>query len=66
MVTFEQVSLRYGRQVALRNVSFELRENTICGLLGRNGAGKTSLLSLLASYRRPTSGSVRLWGENPY
>jgi ABC-2 type transport system ATP-binding protein len=62
-ITFEQVNLRYGKQAALRDLSFTIAENTICGLLGRNGAGKTSLLSLLASYRPPSSGSILLDGE---
>lgn len=66
MIELQNVTLRFGRQEALRDLSFTLKENTICGVWGRNGAGKTSLLSLLASYRRPTSGNVRLWGENPY
>ncbi|GHT96549.1 ABC transporter [Spirochaetia bacterium] len=62
-ITFEQVNLRYGKQAALRDLSFTIAENTICGLLGRNGAGKTSLLSLLASYRAQSSGRVLLDGE---
>jgi ABC-2 type transport system ATP-binding protein len=47
-------------------VSFTLEDNTICGLLGRNGAGKTSLFALLAGYRRPIGGEVLINGENPY
>ncbi len=52
--------------VALNNVSLQLPDHAICGLLGRNGAGKTSLLSLLSAFRRPTSGTVTISGENPY
>jgi ABC-2 type transport system ATP-binding protein len=66
MITFENVSLRYRKQSALENVSFSVKENTICGLLGRNGAGKTSLLSLLAAYRRPSGGRVLVSGAEPY
>jgi ABC-2 type transport system ATP-binding protein len=62
-ITFEHVTLVYRSQEALGDISFTIRENTICGLLGRNGAGKTSLMSLIASYRRPTKGSVRIGGE---
>jgi ABC-2 type transport system ATP-binding protein len=66
MIQCENVTLRYRKQEALKNVSFTLRENAICGVLGRNGAGKTSLLALLAAYRRPTAGTVRVLGEDPY
>jgi ABC-2 type transport system ATP-binding protein len=59
-------ALRYKRGLALDDVSFTLKEPGICGVFGRNGAGKTSLFSLLAAYRRPTSGAVRVFGENPY
>ncbi|MDR1530740.1 MAG: ABC transporter ATP-binding protein [Clostridiales bacterium] len=66
MIECKNVTLRYKNQLALDGVSFTLKENTICGVLGRNGAGKTSLLALLAAYRRPTSGEVRVFGEDPY
>ena len=66
MINFENVSLRYGNALALNNVSLKLPEQAICGVLGRNGAGKTSLLSLLCAYRRPTSGTITVSGENPY
>jgi ABC-2 type transport system ATP-binding protein len=62
-ITFDRVSLCYGKHAALRDLSFTLKENTICGLLGRNGAGKTSLMALVASYRPPSAGAVLLDGE---
>lgn len=62
-IKFEQVSLSYGKQEALHNITFTLQENTICGLLGRNGAGKTSLMALLASYRPATTGSITVDGK---
>ena len=66
MIKFENVSLKYGKTLALDNISLELPEQAICGLLGRNGAGKTSLLSLISGYRKPTSGKVTVMGKNPY
>ncbi|TGB01088.1 ATP-binding cassette domain-containing protein [Halobacillus salinus] len=66
MINFENVSLQYGKNAALSNVSVQLPEEGICGVLGRNGAGKTSFLSLLCAYRRPTSGTVTISGEDPY
>ena len=66
MINLENVSLKYGNTVALNNISLKLPDQAICGLLGRNGAGKTSLLSLLCAYHRPTSGTITISGENPY
>lgn len=62
-LTLEAVELRYGNHSALRNISLSLKGNTICGLLGRNGSGKTSLMSLIASYRRATKGRILYNGE---
>jgi len=46
------------------DVTLDLAAGTIVGLLGRNGAGKSTLLSTLAAFRRPTSGQVRIDGED--
>lgn len=48
---------------ALKDVSFTLESGKIYGLIGRNGAGKTSLLSVLASFRKPTKGEVLINGQ---
>ncbi|AFG37075.1 ATP-binding cassette domain-containing protein [Spirochaeta africana] len=63
---FLDVTLRYGKTTALDAVSCCLQPGTTYGLIGRNGAGKTSMLSLLASCRRPSSGTVRIGGEEPF
>ncbi|MFE9102856.1 ABC transporter ATP-binding protein [Actinomadura geliboluensis] len=51
---------------AVRNVSFTVAEGEVYALLGRYGSGKTTLLEMLAGLRRPTSGTVRLYGADPY
>ncbi len=66
MINLENITLKYGNNLALNNISLNLPEQAICGLIGRNGAGKTSLLSLLSAYRRPSSGTVSIFGENSY
>lgn len=66
MIHLENVSLQYGNISAINNISLNLPEQAICGLIGRNGAGKTSLLSLLCAYRRPSSGTITVFGEDPY
>ena len=60
------VTKRYGSFTALDGVSLELRENTIHGLLGRNGAGKTTIMQILTGQGFETSGQVEIFGEHPY
>ena len=65
-VSVNNLSLTYGSYPALKDVSFILNEPKIYGLLGRNGAGKTSLLSILASFREQTGGTIAIGGEAPF
>lgn len=65
-LSIKDLSLSYGNHTALKNVSFELSSNKVYGLLGRNGAGKTSLLSIIASFREQTSGSITIDSEAPF
>ena len=60
------LSLNYKKFEALKDISFTLKEKKIYGLLGRNGAGKTSLLTLLSAFRRPTSGRLTIGGEDNF
>jgi len=57
---------KIGSITALENVSFSVPTGSICGLLGRNGAGKTTVMSIIAGQDRPTSGKVRVFGEQPF
>ncbi|GII90914.1 ATP-binding cassette domain-containing protein [Sinosporangium siamense] len=57
------LNVRYGRTPALDDVTVTLEHGKIYGLLGRNGAGKTSLLSSMAGFLRPSSGRVLVGGE---
>jgi len=49
---------------SLRNMSFEVRDGEILGLLGPNGSGKTSLLKLLGKIMPPETGSIELFGSD--
>ena len=60
------LGLNYGRERILRDMNFEINEPKMYGLLGRNGVGKTSLLSLIGSFREPTSGQLFINGEIPF
>ena len=63
MLTVEGLSKRFGGFLAVNQVSFEVREGEILGLIGPNGSGKSTTFNLIAGNLRPTSGSVRLQGK---
>jgi ABC-2 type transport system ATP-binding protein len=65
-IDISSVTRRFGRSAALDDVSFSVAGPSIVGLLGRNGAGKTSLLSIIAAQDRATSGDVRVLGHSPF
>ncbi|GAA0366466.1 ABC transporter ATP-binding protein [Alkalibacterium iburiense] len=65
-VEFKNVSLKENDFQILNTIQLSLMSNKTIGLIGRNGAGKTSLLSLLASYRLPTNGQVLIDGEEAF
>ncbi|WP_182112277.1 MULTISPECIES: ATP-binding cassette domain-containing protein [unclassified Actinotalea] len=65
-VEVRDLTVRYRRTTAIDGVSLTLEPGRIHGLLGRNGSGKTSLLSVLAAFRPATSGTVLVDGEDPF
>jgi ABC-2 type transport system ATP-binding protein len=65
-VDVRDLTVRFGHTVAVEEVSFTLEAGKIYGLLGRNAAGKTTLLSVLSAFRRASAGEVRVSGENPF
>src|SRR6185436_11344555 len=58
-------SKRFGSLVALENLSLMVPSGTTLGVIGPSGAGKTTMIRLLTGGLAPTSGSVRVLGENP-
>lgn len=61
-VSVQALCKRYGRVIAVDQVSFEVQPGTAVALLGGNGAGKTTTLSVLLGLLLPTSGRVRVLG----
>ncbi len=57
---------KYNSATGLADLSLTLQPDTIHGLLGRNGTGKSTLLSVIAGLQRPTYGTVTVDGENPF
>jgi ABC-2 type transport system ATP-binding protein len=60
----ESLTKKFGPALAVDQLSFSLERGSIVGLLGGNGAGKTTTLSMLLGLLEPTSGSIRLFGQN--
>ncbi|MEU1981408.1 ATP-binding cassette domain-containing protein [Nocardia sp. NPDC019395] len=54
----------YGSVAALNGISFEVARGEVLGLLGPNGSGKTTTVTLLSTLQRPTSGSARICGHD--
>lgn len=64
-VHIAHASKRYGGVEAVRDVSLMLEPGTTVALVGHNGAGKTTLLKLMLGLGRPTTGAIRVLGEDP-
>ena len=64
VVRVENVSVRYDRNTVVDSVSLEVAKGSVFALLGRNGAGKSSLMRCLLGLQKPTSGRVLLFGED--
>src|SRR5713226_2822240 len=53
----------FGAVAAASNITIEVAEDTVVGLIGGNGAGKTTFINLITGYLKPTSGSIRYRGR---
>jgi heme exporter protein A len=63
-VEVKQLVKSFGHQMALRGVNLDVNEGEFLALFGPNGAGKTTLMRTVCSLARPTSGTVRVHGED--
>ncbi|MBR0285538.1 MAG: ATP-binding cassette domain-containing protein [Bacteroidales bacterium] len=66
MIQVKDLSFSYGSKGVLKNISMELKGGNIYGLLGENGVGKTTLLTLLCGLKKPQTGSIETDGRNPF
>lgn len=64
-IEVERLHKQYGQIEAIKDLTLEVRPGEILGLLGANGAGKTSLIRVLIGATRPTAGSARVLGLDP-
>jgi len=64
MIEVESVSKSFGRIRALDNLSFSVAEGELMGIIGHNGAGKTTAIRIIAGILHPDSGTVRVGGHD--
>src|SRR6266496_1614256 len=62
MIKVEGLTKRYGRTLAVNNISFSVEKGQIVGFLGPNGAGKTTTMRVLTCFLPPTAGTAHLAG----
>ena len=64
LIKFENVSLNFGGVNALKEVSFEVPENSLFSIIGPNGAGKTSIFNCISGIYKPTTGTVKIFNKD--
>ncbi len=63
LMELRNITLRFGGVVAIRDISFDIREGEIRAIIGPNGAGKSSMLNVINGFYRPQEGEVWFRGE---
>lgn len=66
MIKTKELYKKLGKKHVLNNITFQVKRGHIYGLLGKNGAGKTTLINCLTGIFTPSSGEIRINGEDPY
>ena len=66
MIKISNLAFSYGKNEVLRNISMELQPGRIYGLLGENGVGKTTLLTLLCGLKKTQIGTIEADGQDPW
>ncbi len=64
MIEVQHISRQYGDFLAVDDVSFSIERGEIVGLLGHNGAGKSTIMKMLTGYLEPSKGNIQIAGEN--
>ena len=62
MIRVENLGRRYGSTIAVDDISFEIAQGEIVGLLGHNGSGKTTIMKMLTGFLEPTAGQITVNG----
>ncbi len=62
VIEVKNLTKQFMKQKAVDDVSFRINQGMICGLIGQNGAGKTTIMKMLGGLILPTSGEIRIFG----
>jgi branched-chain amino acid transport system ATP-binding protein len=62
LLSVKNINVFYGDLQALHNVTFDVQQNEIIGIIGSNGAGKTTIINTIAGLLRPKTGTINLLG----
>ena len=60
ILTLSHVSRSFGRQQAVRDLSFSVPEHTVYGFIGPNGAGKTTTMNMILGLLKPDGGEIKI------
>ncbi|MGN0156912.1 MAG: ATP-binding cassette domain-containing protein, partial [Lachnospiraceae bacterium] len=61
-IVVEDLTKKYGNHVAVNKISFQVKKGSLLGFLGVNGAGKTTVINMLATLQKPDEGNVKICG----
>lgn len=64
VISLKNVNLKFGGVQALKDVSFDIEENSLFAIIGPNGAGKTSILNCINGIYKSTSGSINIFDKD--
>ncbi len=62
LLSTDCLTKKFKRQTAIDNISLHIRQGEIYGLIGKNGAGKTTFLKMISGLSKPTSGDITFFG----
>ena len=63
LVEVKNLKKKYGQKEAVKNISFNIKQNEILGLLGPNGSGKTTTIGMMLGLLKPTNGEILINGK---
>jgi ABC-2 type transport system ATP-binding protein len=66
VVEIKNLTHYYGKKLVYENLSFNIQQGSIFGLLGKNGTGKTTTINILNGFLKPKSGKCMMFGEDSY